>query len=36
MGLFSFTQEIAIDLGTANTVIIHNDKIVVEIGRAHV
>lgn len=26
MGLFSFTQEIAIDLGTANTVIIHNDK----------
>ena len=28
MGLFSFTQEIAIDLGTANTVIIHNDKIV--------
>ena len=30
MGLFSFTQEIAIDLGTANTVIIHNDKIVVD------
>ena len=30
MGLFSFTQEIAIDLGTANTIIIHNDKIVVE------
>ena len=30
MGLFSFlTQEIAIDLGTANTIIIHNDKIVV-------
>ena len=30
MGLFSFlTQEIAIDLGTANT-IIHNDKIVVD------
>ena len=30
MGLFSLTQEIAIDLGTANTVIIHNDKIVVD------
>ena len=31
MGLFSFLQqEIAIDLGTANTVIIHNDKIVVD------
>ena len=31
MGLFSFlTQEIAIDLGTANTIIIHNDKIVVD------
>lgn len=31
MGIFSFlTQEIAIDLGTANTVIIHNDKIVVD------
>jgi rod shape-determining protein MreB len=31
MGLFSFlTQEIAIDLGTANTVIIHNDKVVVD------
>jgi rod shape-determining protein MreB len=29
MGLFSFTQEIAIDLGTANTIIIHGDKIVV-------
>ncbi len=29
MGLFSFTQEIAIDLGTANTIIIHNGKIVV-------
>lgn len=27
MGLFSFlTQEIAIDLGTANTIIIHNGK----------
>ena len=30
MGLFSFTQEIAIELGTANTIIIHNDKIVVD------
>ncbi|MCK9611724.1 MAG: rod shape-determining protein [Bacteroidales bacterium] len=31
MGLLSlFTKEIAIDLGTANTIIIHNDKIVVE------
>lgn len=31
MGLFSFlTQEIAIDLGTANTIIIYNDKIVVD------
>jgi len=31
MGMFSFlTQEIAIDLGTANTVIIHNDKVVVD------
>ncbi len=31
MGLFSFlTQEIAIDLGTANTIIITNDKIVVD------
>ncbi|MBI9036446.1 MAG: rod shape-determining protein, partial [Bacteroidales bacterium] len=31
MGLFSFlTREIAIDLGTANTLIIHNDKVVVE------
>jgi rod shape-determining protein MreB len=31
MGLFSFlTQEIAIDLGTANTIIISNDKIVVD------
>ena len=29
MGMFSFlTQEIAIDLGTANTIIIHNDKVV--------
>lgn len=31
MGLFSFlSQEIAIDLGTANTIIIHNDKVVVD------
>jgi rod shape-determining protein MreB len=30
MGIFSLTQEIAMDLGTANTVIIHNDKIVVD------
>ena len=31
MGLFSFlTQEIAIDLGTANTVVIYNDKVVVD------
>jgi len=31
MGLFSFlTQEIALDLGTANTIIIQNDKIVLD------
>ena len=30
MGLFSFTQEIAIDLGTANTIIMHNGKMVVD------
>ena len=30
MGLFSLTKEIAIDLGTANTIIIHNDKIVID------
>ena len=30
MGLFSLTQEIAMDLGTANTVIIHDGKIVVD------
>ncbi|MDR1859691.1 MAG: rod shape-determining protein [Bacteroidales bacterium] len=31
MGFFSFlTQEIAIDLGTANTIIIQNDKIVLD------
>ena len=29
MGLFKLTQDVAIDLGTANTVIIHNGKIVV-------
>ena len=30
MGLLSFTQEIAVDLGTANTIIIHNNKIVID------
>ena len=31
MGLFNwFTQEVAIDLGTANTLIIYNDKVVVD------
>ena len=31
MGLFDFFKEdIAIDLGTANTLIIHNDKVVVD------
>jgi rod shape-determining protein MreB len=31
MGLFSFfTKEIAIDLGTANTIIIYNDKVVLD------
>ena len=30
MGLFSFTQEIAIDLGTANTIIICDDQVVVD------
>ena len=30
MGLFSLTQELAIDLGTANTLIIHNNKVVVD------
>jgi rod shape-determining protein MreB len=30
MGFFSFTQELAIDLGTANTIIIQNDKIVLD------
>ena len=31
MGLFSFfTKEIAVDLGTANTLIVYNDEIVVD------
>ena len=30
MGLFSLTQELAIDLGTANTLIMHNGKVVVD------
>ena len=30
MGLFSFTQELAIDLGTANTIIISNGKVLVD------
>ena len=31
LGFFKFlTQEIAIDLGTANTLIIHNDQVVVD------
>ncbi|MCK0204113.1 rod shape-determining protein, partial [Ornithobacterium rhinotracheale] len=31
MGLFNFfTKDIAIDLGTANTLIIHNNKVVVD------
>ena len=29
MGLFSFQMELAIDLGTANTIIIHDDRVVV-------
>lgn len=29
MGLFSFTEELAIDLGTANTIISHKGKVVV-------
>lgn len=29
MGLFTLTQELSMDLGTANTIIMHNDKIVV-------
>ncbi|MBO7197996.1 MAG: rod shape-determining protein [Tidjanibacter sp.] len=30
MGLFSLTQELAVDLGTANTLIIYNGKVVVD------
>ena len=30
MGLFSLRQELAIDLGTANTLIMHNGKVVVD------
>lgn len=30
MGFFSFTKELAMDLGTANTIIISDDKIVVD------
>ena len=31
MGFFDFlTEDIAIDLGTANTLIIHKDKVVVD------
>ncbi len=30
MGLFSLTQDLAIDLGTANTIIISDDKVVVD------
>ncbi|MBP3689322.1 MAG: rod shape-determining protein [Bacteroidaceae bacterium] len=30
MGFFSFTKEIAMDLGTANTIIVHDGKIVVD------
>ena len=30
MGLFNLTQELAIDLGTANTLIMHNGKVVVD------
>ena len=30
MGFFSFTQEIAMDLGTANTIITSDGKIVVD------
>lgn len=29
MGLFTLTQELSMDLGTANTIIMHNDRIVV-------
>ena len=34
MRLFSLTKEIAIDLGTANTIIIHNDKIVFAVPKS--
>ncbi|MBO7188701.1 MAG: rod shape-determining protein [Tidjanibacter sp.] len=30
MGLFSLTQELAVDLGTANTLVIYNGKVVVD------
>ena len=30
-----FTEEIAIDLGTANTLIIHNDKVVINSEFCH-
>ena len=30
MGLFSLTQDLAIDLGTANTLIVYNDEVVVD------
>lgn len=30
MAFFSLTQELAIDLGTANTIIIHDGEIVVD------
>jgi rod shape-determining protein MreB len=31
MGILNFfTEDIAIDLGTANTIIIHDDKVVVD------
>ena len=30
MGIFSLYQELAIDLGTANTLIMHNGKVVVD------
>ena len=30
MGFFSFTQELSMDLGTANTIIISDDKIAVD------
>ena len=30
MGFFSLTQELAIDLGTANTLIVYNDEVVVD------